>query len=134
VYRFGPNAQMWIDPLGLSCEDSKTYYHATSKEAAQKIKETGELGLKNNKREACVFVWNRQPTLAETRASGAYNAETVIKFNTRAAFEPDKGIVNPKISDSVFRTIDSQRVPIKVTDVEEVGFKKRWWQFGKRNK
>ncbi|WP_211023014.1 hypothetical protein [Paenibacillus sp. Marseille-P2973] len=48
---------------------------------------------------------------------------------TNASFEPDVGIVNPKIKNITVQTIDTQRVPIDIFDVKEVGFKKGWWEF-----
>ena len=61
------------------------------------------------------------------------DAQTVIKFNTKASFEPDKGNETKKsIADIVVQTTDGETVPILIKNVEIEGFKKEWWQFWKK--
>lgn len=38
----------------------------------------------------------------------------------------------PKIKDKVVQTVVVQRLPIEITDIETVGFKKEWWKFWKK--
>ena len=55
-------------------------------------------------------------------------ATTVLKFKTKASFTTDVGNADiPKIKDKVV-----QRLPIEITDIETVGFKKEWWKFWKK--
>ena len=37
------------------------------------------------------------------------------------------------IKDIVVQTTKGQRLPISITDIEIVGFKKEWWQFWKKS-
>ena len=117
-----------------SCKNTdNSYYHVTTKENAQKIIESGQLGTKNNSWEARVFAWTEQPTKKQASIAGiGKDANTVVKFNTNASFELDAGNKNKSISNIVVQTTDGQRVPISISNAEVVGFKKRWWQFWKK--
>ena len=112
----------------------KVYYHVTTKERAQQIIDSGELGVRGNKWESRVFAWTKQPTKKQASIAGiGKDAQTVIKFNTKASFEPDKGNETKKsIADIVVQTTDGETVPILIKNVEIVGFKKEWWQFWKK--
>lgn len=99
----------------------KTYYHVTSKEAAEAIKQTGQLIGKEFKN---IYVFSQQPTFKEAVGSGARFLETVVKFTTNAAFEPDTSIMNETIRKIAM--VSSNFGPISVSNVQEVGFKLRW--------
>lgn len=94
--------------------------------------ETGQ--LKSGKWESYVFAWKQQPTKKQASIAGiSSDATTVIKFKTNASFEPDTGNSDiAAIKDIVVQTTKGQRLPISITDVEIVGFKKEWWQFWKK--
>ena len=120
-----------VDASGNS-NNGKTYYHVTYPSAAQQITGTGTLGKPENQWESRVFAWTQQPTKSQANAAGiGSKSQVVLQFNTSASFEPDAGITNPKIKDITVQTTDAQRVPIKISNVQEVGFKKEWWQFWK---
>ena len=112
----------------------KTYYHVTTAESAQKIMDSGELGVRGNNWESRVYAWTQQPTKRQASIAGVgKNSQTVLKFSTTASFEPDVGNSSKSISNIVVQTSDGQRVPINITDIEIVGFKKEWWQFWKKS-
>lgn len=114
-----------------SKSDSKVYYHVTTAENAKKIIESGE--LKNGKWESYVFAWTQQPTKKQASIAGiSSEAQTVIKFKTNASFVLDTGNKEKSISNIVVQTTEGQRLPISISDVEIVGFKKEWWQFWKK--
>lgn len=95
--------------------------------------ELGQLGKKGNAWESRVFAWTEQPTKRQADIAGigkAYNV--VIEFETKASFEPDIGNRGRSIANIVVQTTDGQRVPITITNVKIVGFKKEWWQFWKK--
>ena len=113
-------------------DNTRTYYHVTTRENAQKIIDSGELGIRGNKWESRVFAWSEQPTKRQASIAGiGKKSQTVIRFSTNASFEPDVGNASKSIANIVVQTSDGQRVPIQVSDVEIVGFKKAWWQFWK---
>ena len=70
----------------------------------------------------------RQASIAGIRS----DAQNVLKFRTNASFQKNEGNAEKYIKDLVVRTVDGQRVPISVWDIESVGFRKEWWQFWKR--
>ena len=111
--------------------DNNTYYHVTTAENAAKIKETGK--LQSGKWEARVFAWRQQPTQKQASLAGiSSKSRTVIKFKTNASFEADFGNEDIiAIRDITVQTTDGQRLPISISDVEIVGFKKVWWEFWK---
>ena len=112
-------------------DNKKTYYHVTSAENAKKIN-SWELGRRENKWESRVFAWTEQPTKKQASIVGiGKKSKTVLRFTTNASFEPDVGNASKSIANIVVQTTDGQRVPIKISDVEIVGFKKAWWQFWK---
>lgn len=128
---------MWICFIAGSVKSGSNsgqyYYHVTTKEAAEQIITSGELGRRGNSWESRVFAWTKQPTKKQASIAGiGKEAQTVIRFNTNASFEPDIGNKGKSIADIVVQTTDGQRVPISVKDVEIVGFKKEWWQFWKK--
>lgn len=41
----------------------------------------------------------------------------------------DTGNKNKSISNIVVQTTEGQRLPISINNIEEVGFKKEWWEF-----
>ena len=111
----------------------KTYYHVTTKEAAEQIISSGELGRRGNRWESRVFAWTKQPTKKQASIAGiGKDVQTVIRFDSNASFEPDIGNRGKSIANIVVQTTDGQRVPISVNNVEIVGFKKEWWQFWKK--
>ncbi len=119
--------------LQFFAEKGETYYHVTTEENAKMIMQSEKLGLSNNNWEKRVFAWTEQPTKKQASIAGiGKDANTVLKFNTRAVFEPDVGNVGKSIENIVVQTIDSQRVPISVSNIESVGFKKEWWEFWKK--
>ncbi|MCD9024089.1 S8 family serine peptidase [Cohnella silvisoli] len=125
----GPDIKITKEKVGQS---KGTFYHVTSKESAQQIMESQMLGRLNNQWESRVFAWTEQPTKSQAKAAGiGSRTESVIEFKTNASFEPDVGIVNPKIKNITVQTTDTQGVPINIFDTKEVGFKKRWWEFWK---
>ena len=81
-----------------------------------------------------MFAWTQQPTKRQAGMAGiGRDANIVIKFRTKASFRPDLGNQDTlSIKDIVVQTTDGQRLPISITDIEIVGFKKEWWQFWKR--
>ncbi len=112
---------------------SNVYYHVTTDENAQKIMSSGELGIRNNSWESRVFAWNRQPTRKQASIAGiSSKAQNVLKFQTNASFQKDKGNAGKSIAKFVVESTDGQRVPIPIWNVESVGFKKEWWQFWKK--
>ncbi len=56
------------------------------------------------------------------------DSNVVLAFETNASFAKDKGNDLKTISDIVVQTVDGQRLPINITNVREVGFKKPWWK------
>ena len=105
----------------------------TTDENAQKIMSSGELGRRNNRWETRVFAWNRQPTRKQASIAGiSSKAQNVLKFQTNASFQKDKGNAEKSIAKFVVESTDGQRVPIPIWNVESVGFKKEWWQFWKK--
>ncbi len=109
----------------------KTYYHVTTKEAAKKIKETGQ--LKSGRFEGHVFAWTQQPTKKQADIAGIGSRNgAVLKFQTKASFVPDEGNTKKIISSIVVQTSDAQRLPISIINIEDVGFKKEWWKFWER--
>ena len=111
----------------------KVYYHVTTKESAEEIIFSGELGRRDNQWESRVFAWTQQPTKKQASIAGiGKDAHTIIKFNTNASFEPDIGNAKKSIANIVVQTTDGQRVPISIKNAEIVGFKKEWWQFWKK--
>ncbi len=101
------------------------YYHVTTAERAQQIIESGE--LRSGRWEARVFAWRQQPTRRQASIAGLGNeAQTVIRFKTNASFSKDEGNLGKSIENLTVRTSDGQRLPISITDVEIVGFKKGW--------
>ena len=111
----------------------RVYYHVTTQEHAQQIIASGELGKRNNSWESRVFAWTEQPTKKQASIAGiGKDAQTVIKFNTNASFEPDIGNASKSIADIVMQTTDGQRVPISIKNAQIVGFKKEWWKFWKK--
>lgn len=74
---------------------------------------------------------SRQKKQASIAGIGS-NAQTVIKFETDALFVPDLGNSGKSISNIVVQTADGQRLPISISNIEIVGFKKEWWQFWKK--
>ncbi len=97
----------------------------TTEERVQQIIESGE--LRSGRWEARVFAWKRQPTRRQASVAGfGDNAQTVIRFKTNVSFSKDEGNLGKTIEDLTVRTADGQRVPISITDVEIVGFKKGW--------
>lgn len=48
----------------------KTYYHVTTKEAAEQIISSGELGRRGNRWESRVFAWTKQPTKKQASIAG----------------------------------------------------------------
>ena len=111
----------------------KYYYHVTTKEAAEQIISSEELGRRGNSWESRVFAWTEQPTKKQASIAGiGKEAQTVIRFNTNASFEPDIGNKGKSIADIVVQTTDAQRVPISIKNVEIVRYKEEWWQFWKK--
>lgn len=112
---------------------SDTYYHVTTEENAQQIMASGELGRRGNRWESKVFAWNRQPTRRQASIAGiSSEADTVLRFQTNASFQPDTGNIGKPIEKMVVETTSAQRVPISIRNVESVGFRKEWWQFWKK--
>ena len=111
---------------------NKTYYHVTTQQNAEQIIKFGQ--LKNGKWESYVYAWTQQPTRKEASVAGiGKEATTVLKFKTKASFTADVGNADiPKIKDKVVQTVVVQRLPIEITDIETVGFKKEWWKFWKK--
>ena len=108
-----------------------TYYHVTTAENAQKIIESGE--LKNGKWEAYVFAWTKQPTKKQASIAGiGTRSKVIIEFKTNASFVPDSGNIGKNISNIVVQTSEGQRLPISISNIKIVGFKKEWWQFWKK--
>ena len=110
---------------------SNVYYHVTTAEGAQQILETEQ--LKNGKWESHVFAWTQQPTQRQASIAGiGSEAQTVIRFETNASFTQDQGNLNKSISDIVVQTTEGQQLPISISNIEIVGFKKEWWEFWKK--
>ena len=121
----------WFGSKSSSNFSDRVYYHVTTKERAQQIIESGE--LKNGKWESYVFAWTQQPTKRQASIAGiSSEAQTVIKFKTNASFVLDTGNTGKSISNIVVQTTEGQRLPISISDVEIVGFKKEWWEFWKK--
>lgn len=55
--------------------------------------------------------------------------DVVLEFETIAFFQKDRRTSNPKISDITLENSDWQNIPINVTIIKNVGFKKRKWKF-----
>ena len=70
-----------------------TYYHVTSRENALNIISTGIL-MGSRYEGGYVFAWKIRPDKKAVCASGAYNNEVIIAFETQAPFERDPGIRN----------------------------------------
>ena len=133
---------MYCDPSGFAknpmCDKddvtNKTYYQVITQQNAEQIIKSGQ--LKNGKWKSYVYVyaWTQQPTRKEASvAEIGKEATTVLKFKTKASFTADVGNVDiPKIKDKVVQTVVVQRLPIEITDIETVGFKKEWWKFWKK--
>ena len=118
-------------PVLGSESGSNVYYHVTTEENAKQIIESGV--LKNGKWESYVFAWTQQPTKRQASIAGiSSEAQTVIKFKTNASFVLDTGNIGKSISNIVVQTSEAQRLPISISDVEIVGFKKEWWEFWKK--
>lgn len=112
---------------GSQANTTKTYYHVTTREAADQIISSGE--LKNGKFESSVFAWNQQPTKAQAKRAGLGNkTDVVLKFETNASFSPDYG-VDVSLQKYAVRSSEGTRLPIKISNVSEVGFKKKRWKF-----
>jgi len=118
-----------------NANNGSTYYHVTTEEAAAEITQSGSLGKLTNSWESRVFAFTEQPTQSQAYAAGIGDrAQTVLKFNTIASFEPDSGIVNSSVKNIAVQTTYGQRVPINISNVETVGFMPepaKWWQFWK---
>ena len=115
------------ESAGGSGTSSTTYYHVTTEEAAKSIMETGQ--LKNSKWEAHVFAWTQQPTKKQASIAGLGDRNAVVlAFETTASFIVDKGNKRKSISDIVVQTVEGERLPINITNIREVGFKKPWWK------
>ena len=111
--------------------DSKVYYHVTTEERAQQIIESRQ--LKNGKWESKVFAWTQQPTRKQASMAGiGKEAQTVISFETNASFTQDTGNIGKPISNIVVQTTEGQKLPISISNIEMVGFKKRWWEFWRK--
>lgn len=75
----------------------------------------------SGKYETHVFAWTKQPTERQASIAGlGSNAETVIKFETRASFEADEGNDKKSISHIVVQTTNAERLPISISNVEIV--------------
>ena len=112
---------------GGSGTSSTTYYHVTTEEAAKSIMETGQ--LKNSKWEAHVFAWTQQPTKKQASIAGLGDRNAVVlAYETTASFIKDEGNTKKSISHFVVQTVDGERLPINITNVRKVGFKKPWWK------
>ena len=88
------------DVVALTEEERKNggiYYHATSVDKAATISVSGIL-IGSTKEGGYVFAWKLKPNKTALKLSGAYGAEVILKFYTRAAFEPDIGIVIPGVT------------------------------------
>ena len=97
--------------------NARTYYHVTSKVSAQQIINTGQIISKEGGNKSLVYALNYQPKLSQVKNMGARSFDTVIKFKTNAAFEPD-------LTCGVNGGLRSVRNgPISVFGIEEVGFK-----------
>lgn len=106
---------------------TKTYYHVTTREAADQILLSRE--LKNGKFESSVFAWNQQPTKSQAKKAGIGNkTDVVLKFDTNASFSPDYGVVE-SLQKYAVRSSEGIRLPISISNVSEVGFKKKRWKF-----
>jgi len=117
------NLQFFADKDGNS--NSKYYYHVTTEENAQRIISSNELGVRGNRWESRVFAWNSQPTRRQAGIAGIReDANTVLRFQTNASFEPDEGNAAKAIAKMVVQTTDGQRVPIQIKEIKDVGFKK----------
>lgn len=89
--------------------------------------------MRGNRWENRVFAWTEQPTKRQASIAGiGKDAQTVIRFDTNASFEPDVGNATKSIANIVVQTTDGQRVPILINNAEIVGYKKEWWQFWKK--
>ncbi|WP_177214499.1 polymorphic toxin-type HINT domain-containing protein [Anaeromicropila populeti] len=105
------------------------YYHVTTREAADEIIASGQ--LKNGKFESSVFAWKQQPTKSQAKLAGIGNrSQVVLEFETSASFSIDTG-VNESLYGLAVRTSEGTRLPLRITNIQEVGFKKAWWQFWK---
>ena len=118
--------------FGKSSDGWKTYYHVTTAENAKEIMKSGQ--LKNGKWESYVFAWKEQPTHKQASIAGiGSDATTVLKFTTNASFTSDIGNADvASIKDIVVQTVEGQKLPISISNIESVGFKKEWWQFWKK--
>lgn len=110
------------EDVSKSSTGKNTYYHVTTREAADKIIESGK--LTKSKWETRVFAWSELPSKEQAQMAGIGNkSQVVLKFQTNASFEPDVGITNPYIKDIVKQTSDGQSLPIDITNVERVDFR-----------
>ena len=108
-------------PSGMQVDPSNTYYHVTTKESADKILASSELG--SGSWEARVFVWKQKPTLKQSNLAGiGSKSQVVLKFQTNASFELDPG-VNKSLYGLALQTTDAQKIPIKIYNMEIVDFK-----------
>ena len=117
-----------LKKCGISVnEEYQTYYHVTSKDDASKIMQSGELTGKEFKE---VYAWTTQPTLKQAKLSGARNIETVVSFRAH----PNTFVTDVTVTSELqsIARVSTRPGPISVKNVQEVGFKKEWWQFWKR--
>ena len=96
----------------------KTYYHVTTRESADSIKESNE--LRHGKFESSVFVWREQPTKSQALEAGlGSRTEVVLKFNSYSSVVTDTGVVS-----SLQKTAAEYKFGnMDIFNIEEVGFK-----------
>lgn len=98
-------------------QDWPTYYHATSADNAAMIMASGAL-MGSTWEGGYVFAWGKCPTKKALRLSGAHSG-VLISFQTKAAFERDKGIKNDYVRGfNPLRSVN--RGPVTVTNVQLV--------------
>ena len=85
-----------IDIAKEEQEDGRTYYHATSVEGAALIVASGCL-IGSEWEGNHVFVWRMPPNKKALKLSGAYSAKVIVRFQCKAAFVDDIGIVDPYV-------------------------------------
>ena len=106
------------EDVGKSSTAKNTYYHVTTREAAESIKKSGE--LKCGKWETGVFVWNKQPTKEQVEIAGIGSKDQVVlKFETSASFIQDIGIdkaLKPYAKRSLLKNVS-------IENIEEVDLK-----------
>lgn len=105
------------DVVALTEEERKNggiYYHATSAKNAAAISVSGLL-IGSSGEGGYVFAWVLKPSKKALKLSGAYDAEVILKFYTRAAFEPDSGIVIPGVTQFIpMRSVFPGPIAIRV--------------------